>query len=88
MRFRPSASAPSVAPETDERARWDAASMRNHPTIGLASIGRSLMDGTLPLVNQLSPAEEKSRLFRSLFRGRQVAGEPVRPRGANVPGRR
>ena len=29
------------------------------------------MDGTLPLVNQQSPAEAKIRLFRSLFRGRE-----------------
>ena len=29
------------------------------------------MDGTPPLVNQLSSAEEKIRLFRSLFRGRE-----------------
>lgn len=45
--------------------------MRNHPTIGLAPIGCSSMDGTPPLVNQLSSAEEKIRLFRSLFRGRE-----------------
>ena len=29
------------------------------------------MDGTLPIVNQQSPAEVKIRLFRSLFRGRE-----------------
>ena len=62
---------PSVAPEAGERARWEAASIPNPLTIGLAPTGRSPMDGTLPLVNQQSPAEAKIRLFRSLFRGRE-----------------